>query len=94
LTPLAGIDVHVHVHDERARALQGPEAQAKFEQMARYFKREVKHTSVEEQAEQYRSKNMMAVLVNGTDVTVTGRTGGAGPAGDRADQGAGAGRHR
>lgn len=74
LTPLAGIDVHVHVHDERARAQQGPEAQAKFEQMARYFKREVKHTSVEEQAEQYRSRNMMAVLVNGTDVTVTGRT--------------------
>jgi predicted TIM-barrel fold metal-dependent hydrolase len=71
---LAGIDVHVHVHDERARALQGPEAQAKFEQMATYFKREVKHTSVEEQAEQYRSKNMMAILVNGTDVTVTGRT--------------------
>ena len=27
---LTGIDVHVHVHDERARALQGPEAQAKF----------------------------------------------------------------
>jgi uncharacterized protein len=71
---LAGIDVHVHVHDERARALQGAEAQAKFEQMARYFKREVKHTSVDEQAEQYRGKNMMAILVNGTDVTITGRT--------------------
>lgn len=71
---LAGIDVHVHVHDARARALQGPEAQAKAEQMARYFKREARATSVEEQAEQYRSRDMMAVLVNGTDVTVTGRT--------------------
>ena len=71
---LTGIDVHVHVHDERARALQGAAAQAKFEQMARYFKREVRHTSVEEQAEQYRSKQMLAVLVNGTDVTITGRT--------------------
>nr|MDP9460238.1 4-hydroxyphenyl-beta-ketoacyl-CoA hydrolase [Actinomycetota bacterium] len=62
--PLAGIDVHVHVHDARARALQGPEAEAKAEQMARYFKREARHTSVEEQAEQYRSRDMMAVLVN------------------------------
>lgn len=72
--PLAGIDVHTHVHDARARALQGPDAVRKFEEKARYFKREAKHTSVEEQAELYRSKDMMAVLVNGTDVTITGLT--------------------
>jgi predicted TIM-barrel fold metal-dependent hydrolase len=71
---LTGIDVHVHIHDARARALQGPEAQRRFEERARYFKREARHLSVEEQAEQYRSRGMMAVLVNGTDVTVTGLT--------------------
>jgi predicted TIM-barrel fold metal-dependent hydrolase len=71
---LTGIDVHVHIHDARARALQGPEAQRRFEERARYFKREARHLSVEEQAEQYRSRGMMAILVNGTDVTVTGLT--------------------
>jgi predicted TIM-barrel fold metal-dependent hydrolase len=71
---LTGIDVHVHIHDARARALQGPEAVRRFEEKARYFKRPAAHVSVEEQAEQYRSRNMMAVLVNGTDVTVTGLT--------------------
>jgi uncharacterized protein len=71
---VTAIDVHVHIHDERARALQGPEAVRRFEEKARYFKRQATHVSVEEQAEQYRSRNMMAVLVNGTDVTVTGLT--------------------
>ena len=71
---LAGIDVHVHIHDARARALQGPEAVRRFEEKARYFKREAAHVSVEDQAEQYRGRDMMAVLVNGTDVTVTGLT--------------------
>jgi uncharacterized protein len=69
---LAGIDVHVHIHDERARKLQGPEAQRKFEEKARYFKKEPKYLPVEDQADQYRSKNMMAVLMNSTDVTITG----------------------
>ncbi len=69
---LAGIDVHVHVHDARARALQGPEAQRKFEEKARYFKRPAKHVSVDEQAEQYRARDMMAVLVNSSDESVTG----------------------
>jgi uncharacterized protein len=66
------IDVHVHIHDARARAMQGPEAQKKFAQKAKYFKRENKDTSVEEQAEQYRSREMMAVLVNGTEESITG----------------------
>lgn len=74
MSALAGIDVHVHIHDAKARALQGPEAVRKFEEKARYFKREAQHLSVEEQAEQYRSRNMMAVLVNGRDETVTGLT--------------------
>lgn len=71
--PLEAIDVHVHIHDARAREMQGPEAERKFEEKARYFKGEsAKHTSIDEQAEQYRSRNMMAVLVNGTDETITG----------------------
>ena len=69
---LAGIDVHVHVHDARARALQGPEAQRKFEEKARYFKRPATHVSTHEQAAQYRAKDMMAVLVNSSDESVTG----------------------
>ena len=71
---VTAIDVHVHIHDARARALQGPDAVRRFEEKARYFKREAKYLSVEEQAEQYRSRNMMAVLVNGTDESITGLT--------------------
>ena len=69
---VSAIDVHVHVHDARARALRGPEAQALFEEKASYFKRDTTSVSVEEQAEQYRRLDMMAVLMNGTDETITG----------------------
>ena len=70
---VTAIDVHVHIHDARARALQGPEAQRKFEEKARYFKREAKHVSVDEQADQYRGRNMMAVLMNSSDESITGQ---------------------
>ncbi|GLZ07790.1 4-hydroxyphenyl-beta-ketoacyl-CoA hydrolase [Actinomadura sp. NBRC 104412] len=69
---LEGIDVHVHIHDERARRLRGEEAQRRFEERARYFKREATGLPVAEQAEQYRARRMMAVLMNGTDETITG----------------------
>ncbi len=72
MTDVTGIDVHVHIHDARARALQGPEAQRRFEERARYFRREAEHLSVDEQAEQYGRRGMMAVLVNGTDESITG----------------------
>jgi predicted TIM-barrel fold metal-dependent hydrolase len=72
LRNLTAIDVHVHIHDARARALQGPEAQRRFEEKARYFKREAKHLSVDEQADQYRDRSMMAVLMNSTDESITG----------------------
>ena len=71
---LVGIDIHVHIHDARARALQGPEAQRIFEERAAYFKRQPKDITVDEQADQYRAHKMMAVLMNGTDETITGRT--------------------
>lgn len=69
---VTAIDVHVHIHDARARALRGPEAEKRFEQQARYFKRSATSISIEEQAEQYRGRDMMAVLMNGTDETITG----------------------
>lgn len=69
---VAAIDIHVHIHDARARALQGPAAQQRFEDMARYFGREPKDVPVEEQAQDYRSRNMMAVLLNVTDESNTG----------------------
>ncbi len=69
---LEAIDVHVHVHDARARAMRGPEAARRAHEQAEYFKREAKALPLEEQAAQYRDRNMMATLMNGTDETVTG----------------------
>lgn len=71
MNPVA-IDTHVHIHDARARALRGAEAQARFEAKAKYFKQRGSPVSTDEQAEDYRRREMMAVLVNGTDVTITG----------------------
>lgn len=69
---IEAIDVHTHIHDARAREMRGPEAKANSEAMAKYFKRESKSISIDEQAEDYRSRNMMAVLMNGTDETISG----------------------
>lgn len=72
MTSPSAIDVHVHIHDERALALRGPEAARKFEEKARYFKRAARHLSVDDQAEQYRARNMMAILMNSSDESITG----------------------
>ena len=69
---IEAIDVHVHIHDARAREMRGPVAKANSEAMARYFGRESKAISIDEQADQYRERNMMAVLMNGTDETISG----------------------
>jgi predicted TIM-barrel fold metal-dependent hydrolase len=69
--PLAGIDIHVHLNDAAAAAASGP----RREQMARYFGSERKTTSADELADQYRARNMIAVLMNSTDVTTSGVTG-------------------
>lgn len=66
---ITAIDTHVHIHDA-ARAALMPE---RSEQMASYFKRERKVISLDEMADEYRAANMMCVLVNGTDITATGR---------------------
>jgi uncharacterized protein len=68
--PLAGIDIHVHLNDEAA----GQAAGARREQMARYFGHERKTVSADELADQYRARNMIAVLMNSIDVTTSGIT--------------------
>ncbi|MCA1644816.1 MAG: amidohydrolase family protein [Chloroflexi bacterium] len=67
---LAGIDIHVHLNDEMAAAASG----LRGAQMARYFGSDRKTVSVDELADQYRARNMMAVLMNTTDVTTSGIT--------------------
>jgi predicted TIM-barrel fold metal-dependent hydrolase len=69
---ISAIDVHVHVHDASARKLRGPEAERLFEERAAYFNRKATSPPVAEQAQQYRDRGMMAVLMNGTDETITG----------------------
>ena len=64
------IDVHVHLSDQTSIAARGARAQ----QMARYFGRERKPVSIDEMADQYRARNMMAVIMNTTDQSVTGLT--------------------
>jgi predicted TIM-barrel fold metal-dependent hydrolase len=67
---IVAIDTHVHIHDATREALSPDRS----EQMSTYFKRERRTISLDEMADDYRSKNMMCVLVNGTDITVSGRT--------------------
>ena len=61
------IDVHVHMSDEASIKARGARAQ----QMARYFGRERKPVSSDEMADQYRARNMMAIIMNTTDQTIT-----------------------
>jgi uncharacterized protein len=65
------IDIHVHPQTQEFIDAAGPRAA----QMAAYFGRERKAVSWEEMAEMYGSRNMMAVLMNSIDETVSGRKG-------------------
>lgn len=65
---IVAIDVHVHLCDEVTLKARGARAQ----QMARYFGRERKPVSIDEMAEEYRKRKMMAVIMNTTDETITG----------------------
>lgn len=65
---ITAIDTHVHLSDEAAIKAKG----SRHQQMARYFGRERRPVSVDELADQYRERNMMAVLMNSTDVTSSG----------------------
>lgn len=65
---VVAIDVHVHLSDEMAIQARG----ARGEAMARYFKRERRVISIDELADMYRERSMMACLMNSSDQTTTG----------------------
>lgn len=62
------IDFHVHNRDAAAILAMG----ARAEQMAKYFGRAIEAVPLDSLADKYRSLEMMAVLMNTTDVTVSG----------------------
>jgi predicted TIM-barrel fold metal-dependent hydrolase len=70
--PLSAIDAHVHIHDAKARALQGDEASRRISETVPYFARADKAVPLAQQADEYRRRNMKAVLMNTSDHTVTG----------------------
>jgi len=67
-TEITAIDVHVHLSDDAAIKARGEQVQ----QMARYFRRDRPVVSIDEMADQYRERKMMAVIMNTNDETVTG----------------------
>ncbi len=69
LDDVVAIDIHVHLSDEAAMRARGDRTQ----QMARYFGSERKVVSADELGDQYRARKMMAVLMNSTDVTTSGK---------------------
>lgn len=62
------IDVHVHLNDAVSLKARGPRA----EQMAKYMGHELRPISIDEMADLYRAREMMAVIMNTTDVTTSG----------------------
>jgi predicted TIM-barrel fold metal-dependent hydrolase len=67
---ISAIDVHVHLSDGAARSAS-PD-RASWGQISSYFGRERAVVPIDEMAEQYRSKNMMAVIMNSTNESITG----------------------
>lgn len=67
---IRAIDVHVHPHDEEAIKAKGERSA----QMAKYFGKKTEAVSLDELADRYREKEMMAVLMNSTDVSSSGIT--------------------
>ena len=68
MNDIQAIDVHIHLVDEASIKARG----GRTEQMARYMGYKLKVISVDEMADQYRERKMMAVLMNTTDASVTG----------------------
>ena len=62
---IVAIDVHVHLSDEASQKSKGD----RTAQMARYFGRERPPVSIDEMADQYRARKMMAVIMNTRDET-------------------------
>lgn len=65
---IIAIDSHVHLADERARAARP----ARASQLAQYLGREDKAVPVADMAEMFRSRSMMAVIMNSADSVTTG----------------------
>jgi predicted TIM-barrel fold metal-dependent hydrolase len=65
---IVAIDIHVHLSDEFTQKAKGD----RTAQMAKYFGRERPPVSIDEMADQYRARKMMAVIMNTRDETVTG----------------------
>lgn len=68
---ITAIDMHVHLSDVRAQQARPGRAA----HMAKYFGRKRAVVPIDEMAELYRSRNMMAVIMNSTDITVSGEAG-------------------
>jgi predicted TIM-barrel fold metal-dependent hydrolase len=68
---ITAIDMHVHLSDERAQQARP----ARSAQMSAYFGRKRTVVPVDEMADMYRSRQMMAVIMNSTDPTVSGEAG-------------------
>ncbi len=60
MNDIQAIDVHIHLVDEVSIKARG----GRTEQMARYMGYKLKVISVDEMADQYRERKMMAVLMN------------------------------
>src|SRR5437660_12255612 len=67
---IVAIDVHVHLSDETTQKAKGD----RTAQMARYFGRERPPVCIDEMADQYRARKMMAVIMNTRDETGSGLT--------------------
>ena len=65
---LVAIDVHTHPQTEEFLAAMGQ----RHQQMAKHFGRERPVVSFAEQADQYRDRRMMAVIVNSDSETTSG----------------------
>ena len=65
---VVAVDMHVHLRDEVSFAIR----KESFERLGRHFSQEVKVVPVDDLADQYRSRRMMAAIMNSTDVVRTG----------------------
>lgn len=67
---IRAIDAHVHLADERWAQTMGDE---RARSIARVFGRSQAVVPVDQMAAEYRERHMLAVIMNTTDVTATGR---------------------
>lgn len=65
---IQAIDMHVHLADARSKSFHAQQSS----QMASYFGARNEDISIEETADYYRSRSMMAVIMNSADRTRTG----------------------